>query len=385
MRTHLSNMIWKCLILSLAAGLFVRPPVLVYADGVLKEQHMYDQTLVSTTLPEGTKYIGTRAFYSCPQLESVTIPDGCRRIGESAFAMCPKLAYVSIPSTVETIEPGAFAGCTALTNLSFRGTNPHFFYSDGVLYDPDTTKLISYLPGKDSTFYNMPNTVNQIDKYAFWGAKNLEKVVVSDHARTISPYDFAYCDGLKWVYLPESVKSIQEYAFRDCSSLESIYAGYKKLKVDPTAFFNGKNYSIVSGANLDEFRLKFYTEEDLAAEKKAGEEAERVERERSGLSSNTVSVNRGSSGTWDPDTTSYVTRNPKVKEGIDSLSKWLSNNYLGNGALSYPYVRVWDYPGGYATITPGKSAQGLISLPQSGTGNPSPTLPSNGGLITLPR
>ncbi len=377
---------WMAFIL--AVFLLWRPSI-VYADGILKEKYMYDQTLQSTTLPEGTKFIGTRAYYSCPQLETVVIPEGCRRIGESAFAMCPKLAYVSIPTTMETIEPGAFAGCTALNNLSFRGSNPHFFYSDSVLYDPETTRLMSYMPGKDSTYYNMPNTVKEIDKYAFWGAGSLQKVVVSDQVSTISPYDFAYCHGLKYVYLPESVKSIQEYAFRDCPNLEAIYCGYKKLKVDPTAFYNCRNYKVVSGANLEQFRIDFFTEEEIEAEKKAKAEAERVERQRQGLSSNqSLSSNSGSSvGTWDPETTSYVTRNPYIKAKIDSLSDWLSGTYRGNPSPPYPYQAISEYPGGFASIRRGNYGP-LISLPQD---NPTyyaapatPTPAGAGGLIELP-
>ncbi len=368
------------MILVLTAALTVLPSMPVYADGILKEKYMYDETLQSTELPSGTRYVGTRAYYGCPQLESVTIPAGCRRIGESAFAMCPKLSYVSLPSSVETIEPGAFAGCTALADLTFSRSNPYFFYSDHILYDPATSRILSCMPARPSTYYNMPDSVKYIDKYAFWGTDALQKVIVSNQVESITPYDFAYCHNLKWIYLPESVKTVQEYAFRDCRNLELILTENPKLKIDPTAFYNGNpNVRVVSGANLEEFKSQYYTEEELEDEKKAKAEGERVERERNGLSGNTASGNlvSGNStvGKWDPATTSYTTRDPQIKAKLDSLTKWLSEPYRGQNAPGYPTSRLEGYPGGYVTITPrGSSAAG------SNPSAPNGTAP----LITLP-
>ena len=331
--------------LLLTAVLLALPLKCVYADGVHKEEFMNDDAIISVSIDPEFTYVGNRAYYGCVNLESVVIPEGVTRIGESAFAMCPKLSYVRIPSTVKTIEPGAFAGDTALSGLDLSPYNDDFVYSNGVLYDDEVKRLVSFLPGNGRIVYHMPDSVKTIYNYAFWGNPTLEKVVCSKQVTTISPYDFAYCSGLKYVYMPSFIRSVQEYAFRDCKNLEYLYFGYKNVAIDDTAFYNcGGDYSTVSGANADSFNAKFDYGPDL-------EEAEVIltgsknRRTSSGnsasgnsASGNAVSGNLASGGTpgsdsgsapsssagsWDPDTTTYVTRNPFIKSAIDSLTEKL--------------------------------------------------------------
>jgi len=331
---HRFSLILSFIIFVVSAGLIL-PAKQVYADGIAQEEFMNDNSLVSLSIPYGNTYIGKRAYYGCKNLESVTIPYGVTKIGESAFAMCPKLAYVLIPETVKTIGPGAFAGDTALENISFEGSNNNFFYSAGVLYDDETKELISYMPGNERKVYHMPDTVRKIDKYAFWGAENLEKVVVSTGPTTITPYDFAYCSGLKYIYMPEYIKSVQEYAFRDCKNLEYLYFGNKKVSIDPTAFFNcGGTFQTVSGASADMFNEKFVYESELVEEQERLSSGSKASDPVSGnsVSGDSASGNSApesnpapsTAGKWDPDSTTYVTRNPALKSMVDSLTDRLS-------------------------------------------------------------
>ncbi len=333
----------------LTAVFIILPFKCVYADGVHKEEFMNDDALISINIDPDFTYIGARAYYGCVNLESVVIPEGVTRIGESAFAMCPKLSYVSIPSSVKTIEPGAFAGDTALSGLSFSGYNEHFVYSNGVLYDDEVKKVISFIPGNGRKVYHMPGSIKSIDKYAFWGAKDLEKVVVSKLVTTITPYDFAYCSGLKYIYMPSFIKSVQEYAFRDCKNLEYLYFGYKNVAIDPTAFFNcGRSFNTVSGAGVDTFNAKFVYESELEAEDEPevkstssnkASKSSASGNSPGGTSSKTATTSGNSTGNttdntssgstvgkWDPNTTTYVTRNPYIKSGIDALSQRLAGN-----------------------------------------------------------
>ncbi len=237
-------------------ALFVVPADTAYSKTITREKYMYDNTIETLVIDDDVTSIGDRAYYGCKNLTSVTIPEGVKTIGESAFAMCPKLSYVSIPSTVKTIEPGVFSGDTSLSALTFPNGNTNFIFLGGALYNAKGTKLISYLPGKEYHFYDMPDTIKDVDKYAFWGSKNLEKVYVSPNVTSITPYDFAYCSDLKYIFLPSSVESIQEYAFRDCINLEAVYAENKKLKIDPTAFKRAAKAKTVSGTNLETFNSK---------------------------------------------------------------------------------------------------------------------------------
>ena len=223
---------------------------------------MNDQTITELVIGGDVTSIGDRAYYGCTNLESVEIGEGVKKIGESAFAMCPNLKYVTIPSTMKTILPGAFAGDTSLSSLTFPKGNDNFYFLAGALYNSKGTRLISYMPGKSYSIYDMPDSIKYVDNYAFWGSKNLEKVYVSPNVETITPYDFAYCSGLRYIYLPSSVKRIEEYAFRDCKNLQYIYTEGKKVKVDPTALTNAAKSKTISGANLDTFNSKFRLDDE---------------------------------------------------------------------------------------------------------------------------
>lgn len=67
----------------------------------------------SFNVPNTTKIIGTRAFYTCSGAMSITLPDGLTTIGESAFSNCG-LNTFTIPATVTTIGTNAFYADTLI-------------------------------------------------------------------------------------------------------------------------------------------------------------------------------------------------------------------------------------------------------------------------------
>lgn len=248
-------------------ALFVIPAAKVEGKTIPREKYMNDKEITELVIDGDVTSIGERAYYGCSNLESVVLGEGVKSIGESAFAMCPNLKYVSLPSTLKHIEPGVFAGDTSLSTLSFPRGNYNFYFVAGALYNPSGTRLISYLPGKEYSIYDMPDQVQHVDNYAFWGSNNLKKVYVSPNVDSITPYDFAYCSGLEYVYLPESVERIEECAFRDCKNLKYIYAEDRNIPVDETAFLNAAPVKTVSGTNLAAFNTDCVVEgEDKVAE-----------------------------------------------------------------------------------------------------------------------
>ena len=68
-----------------------------YADTYLVEA--VDKTLSTYSIKEGTKWIGSSAFYECSALTSITIPNSVTSIGDYAFAWCSSLAVVNVEAT----------------------------------------------------------------------------------------------------------------------------------------------------------------------------------------------------------------------------------------------------------------------------------------------
>ena len=84
--------------------------------------------IVSVTLPETLKSIGSYAFENCTSLTSITIPNSVTSIGSSAFYNCASLESITLP----------FVGNT------LNGTsNTHFGYIFGASYSSDNN---SYVP-----------------------------------------------------------------------------------------------------------------------------------------------------------------------------------------------------------------------------------------------
>lgn len=68
----------------------------------------------------------------------------------------------------------------------------------------------------------LPDAVNTIGRYAFWGCTNLKSVTFSKNIISIDSTAFYNCKSLEEVDLPESLRYIRSYAFAECSSLKSI-------------------------------------------------------------------------------------------------------------------------------------------------------------------
>ena len=87
-----------------------------YADTYLIEA--VDKTLSTYSIKEGTRWIGSSAFYDCTGLTSVTIPNSVTSIGNSAFSGCTGLTSIEIPNSVTSIGSYAFYECTGLTSVT---------------------------------------------------------------------------------------------------------------------------------------------------------------------------------------------------------------------------------------------------------------------------
>lgn len=80
------------------------------------------------------------------------------------------------------------------------------------------------------SFYNsgltsvtIPNTVTQINTYAFSNCYYLTSVTLSNNLTNIDSNAFASCSSLTSITIPNSVTHIQSSAFNNCSSLTSVY------------------------------------------------------------------------------------------------------------------------------------------------------------------
>ena len=202
--------------------------------------------------------IGGWAFDGCSALKSITIPNGVTTIGYSAFRDCTSLVSITISSSVSDIDCDAFNGCSALENVLVDSENKYFSSESGVLFNKTKTKLVYYPEGNPRKEYTIPESVTEEGFLMFYNCKYLENITVdpkNDHFSSengvlfnkdktkllsypignprkeytvpsgvayIGGNAFSYCSNLTSVTLSEGVEAIYDDAFSNCSNLTNI-------------------------------------------------------------------------------------------------------------------------------------------------------------------
>jgi len=208
---------------------------------------------------KNVKEIRHGAFANCSYLSRVVIPDNVTSIGSAAFSGCSSLKNVSIGSGVEEIGEGVFAGCPNLAGISVSRKNDNLKYEAGVLYDDTRQWLYTYLSGNQYEAYQMPNTVEHISPYSFWGNENLSEVYLSSHLNEVPAYAFSNCKNLKSVQIPYSVNYIDAKAFENCVNLTDVEIPGSVTYISPSAFDGCAKLNIIAdeGTPAYEFFKQF--------------------------------------------------------------------------------------------------------------------------------
>jgi len=174
--------------------------------------------LTSINLPNNISFIGNYQFSGCHSLKSISIPNKVSAIGECAFSGCSQLTSIFIPRNVTTIQERAFSICTSLTSIDVDPFNSKYSTINGVLYNKTATKLIQCPSGKMGEFI-IPNSVNEIEIYAFAGCQFLTSVTISENVIKIGYGAFQWCTSLTSIVIPSNVNIIGGGAFSDCIAL----------------------------------------------------------------------------------------------------------------------------------------------------------------------
>ena len=102
--------------------------------------------------------------------------------------------------------------------------NQYLSSENGVLFNKDKSFLFSFPYGSSITEYSIPDTVEIIGTYAFFGNGTIERVTIPSSVRIMGESAFLSCRGLKDVIFAENsnLTEIPYAAFQHCGSLETI-------------------------------------------------------------------------------------------------------------------------------------------------------------------
>ena len=214
-------------------------PVVTIPDTVKiigREAFAKNESLTEVKFGKNVKEVEQGAFQDCSYLTKVTLSDTVTTIGNGAFTNNASLKSFHITKNVSKIGSGVFSGCKSLSSLSIDKDNAYFLVDGYGLYDGKKEKLLSYLQGGNKTEFLMPNSVRQIEAYAFWGNDKLQQVALSNNLEEISSYAFSNCKNLSTISIPYSVKNIDAKAFENCISLGMVEIPSSVAYIHSSAF-----------------------------------------------------------------------------------------------------------------------------------------------------
>lgn len=177
-----------------------------------------DCIIPSTYKGEDVVGIAEEAFCKVNTLVSITIPDTIRFIGSSAFSADGK-------SALREVHISSLAAWCKI-DFKFSQANPLWYAGHLFLGGEEVTRLV------------IPDGVEYIQSFSFAGLKGITEVVVPSSVSWIGARAFSNCDNLSRVELSEGLTEIRNEAFASCTSLHEVILPRTLKTIGSSAFAN---------------------------------------------------------------------------------------------------------------------------------------------------
>lgn len=233
-------------------------------------------TSLSTIIfPDTLVSIGNNGFDGCESITEIVLPDSLVSIGDNAFSNCINLTKLTIGPNVKDISTNSFMNLTSLQEIIVSDDNPNFMSIDGNLYTKDGKTLIKYASGKTDEIFNIPDSVEVIEQYAFDNIENLKTINISNSLHKINSNGFYMCDNVEYteynggfyfgsldnphlmlytikdpeiteLIVHDSTKIVYSYSLKNCLNLETVVLPSGLISIGDEAFYGCKNLKNIS-------------------------------------------------------------------------------------------------------------------------------------------
>ena len=184
------------------------------------------ENLQSAYFGKGLKTMGNLTFYGCKNLTDVKLPAKLEYLGGGTFSGCTSLAHVDLPNTLTNLPSRTFENCSSMTRLDLPGS-------------------VRYVAG-DACVGSALDSIHVVDMAAwcqidFQGGNPLQSchklyhddmlvkdLDIPESVTEINPYAFAGAHHLKSVTIPQYLTRIGANAFLDCPGITDVYVARKE-------------------------------------------------------------------------------------------------------------------------------------------------------------
>ena len=184
---------------------------------------------------EITEYIGNRSEVIIPEMieEKIVTSIKGNLFGYSSDYNIEK---IYLPKSITSI-----IGCYdwplyRLTDINVDEENTVYYSENGVLFNGVTQTLEKYPLGKTEQNYCVPDGIQKIQWYAFYGCSSLESIELPSSVTIIGQSAFSHCSALATISLQEGVTNIGRMSFCDCNSLINVTIPNSVISIGDYAF-----------------------------------------------------------------------------------------------------------------------------------------------------
>lgn len=160
-------------------------------------------------------------------------------IMDHAFQSSGGVKDVYFPDSYVEFNHDAFTGCTTIQNYFVNETHPLYNSVDGVLYTKDGSSLFAYPLGRRET-YSVIDGTKTLLKGSFKTA-NVTEVILPESLENIEEYAFYMAKRLKTINIPSKIIEIKESTFDTCSELKTINFAEGLKTIGYRAFWQCEN------------------------------------------------------------------------------------------------------------------------------------------------
>lgn len=224
------------------------------------------------TVPESVVEVGDESFKNAVYLKNINMPEGIEKIGTNVFENCGienneecwdnGILYVDnvlvrinkdeIKNGIVEVKDGTVAVADVFDDsiitkklvipksvksigtfmlllsedISIDSQNMYFTEENEVVYNKNRTSLIAYSIFKTEKHFDMPDSVESIEPFAFYGS-NIESVELSANIKNIGMQAFA-TEYLRTIKIGDKLEKIDKYAFYSFGLERIVYEGSEK-------------------------------------------------------------------------------------------------------------------------------------------------------------